>query len=63
MSNVYVIEWFGVAVYIRASSAARAKAVAMRRTKDAGFWDTGKSLKGLKCRLADYVPPDEVVLE
>ncbi len=61
--TVYLIEWLGITAYIRAASASKAKAKAMRSAYEAGYWSPGQSLKGLRAVVATRVPPDVPVLE
>lgn len=61
--RVYLVEFCGIQGYVSALSHARAKRRAMISAQEAGYWSPGKSLKGLRCRLADYVPPDVAVIQ
>lgn len=61
--QVYLVEWLGVTAYIRAVSRDKAKMRAMRAARDAGYWRTGESTRGLKCTLASRVPADVAVMD
>jgi hypothetical protein len=62
-SEVYIVEWLGIVSYVRAVSKDKAKMRVMRSAREAGYWRPGKSLSGLRVRLAAHVPPDAVVFE
>mgnify|MGYP000975998563 CR=1 FL=1 len=61
MIMVYEINWLGVRSFVSAPSRGKAKAWAMRMADNAGMWSSGKPLSGLRCKVADYVPPDVAV--
>lgn len=61
--QVYLVEWLGVTAYILAVSKDKAKMRAMRSARDAGYWRTGESTRGLRCVLASYVPADVAVMD
>jgi hypothetical protein len=61
--RVYLVEWLGVPAYIRAVSRDKAKMRAMRSAREAGYWQPGQSLVGLRVVLASYVPPNVAVME
>jgi hypothetical protein len=60
--RVYLVEFCGIQGYVAATSSQRAKRRAMISAQEAGYWSPGKSLKGMRCKLADYVPPDVAVI-
>lgn len=62
MTRIYLVEFCGIQGYIAATSHARAKRRAMISAHEAGYWSPGRTLKGLRCRLAEYVPPDVAVI-
>lgn len=63
MTRTYVVEFCGITGYVAATTAARAKRRAMVAAQEGGYWSPHTSLRGLKCKLADYVPPDVAVME
>jgi len=54
--RVYLVEWFGVTAYISAPSRAKASMKAMYSAQEGGYWSPGQSMKGLRIRIAPYVP-------
>lgn len=62
MTRIYEVYFVGITAYIAATSHGAAKIKAMRSAKEAGYW-RGKSLAGLRCRLAVDLPSDATVLE
>ena len=60
--RAWLVEWLGVTTYIYAVSRDKAKMRAMRSAREAGYWKTGESLKGLRVVEASYVPPDVSVM-
>lgn len=60
--RVWLVEWFGVTAYISAVSRDKAKMRALRAAREAGYWQAGESLKGLRVVEASYVPPDVSVM-
>ena len=63
MSRVFLVEWLDVRAYIRAVSRDKAKMRAMRSAREAGMWNPGQSLRGLRVVEASYVPPDVAVMD
>ena len=61
--ETYRIEWMDFVLYVSAPSGAKARYKAMRLYADSGYWHSGKSLAGLTCRIAEYVPPNAVVYQ
>jgi len=61
--RVYLVEWLGVRAYIRAVSRDKAKMRAMRSAREAGMWQPGLSVRGLRAVEASYVPPDVAVMD
>ena len=62
MTRVYFVEFCGIQGYIAATSRARAKRRGMISAQEGGYWSPGKSLSGLRCKLADHIPPDVAVI-
>jgi hypothetical protein len=60
--RAYLVEWLGVTAYIYAPTRSKAKMRAMRSARDAHMWEPGESLKGLRCVVAPYVPPQASVM-
>jgi hypothetical protein len=63
MTKVYEVQWFGVTSYIAASTASKAKRRATKSAQTAGYWRSGESMTGMRCRLARCVPTDVTVVE
>lgn len=61
--QVYLVEWLGVTAYIRAVSRDKAKMRALHAAHEGGYWKPGRSLSGLRCRLASRVPADVAVMD
>jgi hypothetical protein len=60
-ARIYRVEWNEVPVYIRAKSRGQATMKAVLRIRDAGYASSESWPRGLKCTVADCVPPGETL--